>query len=285
MRTVIHAAATIELASVAESDLAGFARVLGAKVAGAGVLQDVFDGPDLDRFVLFSSVAGLWGSGRHAAYVAGNAYLHALAEQRRALGRPATAVCWGIWSDDLRSGRVDPDQIQRGGLEFMTPPRALVALGRVLDANDVAVAVADVNWPRYHPVYSAPRPTTLFDRIPAVRQATAVSAPTTSAAYDGGDLAARLRALSGPERARQLLDLVRAEAAAVLGHDADDALPERRAFRDVGFDSVTAVDLRNRLARATGLTLPATIVFDHPNPLALVRFLDRHLGGGGTRAA
>ncbi|MFR0359566.1 type I polyketide synthase [Streptomyces sediminimaris] len=283
VRTVIHAAATIELAAIAETDLTAFARVLHAKVAGAAVLEEVFDGPGLDRFVLFSSVAGLWGSGRHAAYVAGNAYLHALAEQRRAAGRPATAVCWGIWSDDLRAGRVDPDRLQRSGLEFMTPRRALTALGGVLEADDVALAVADVNWQRYHPVYCAPRPTTLFDRIPAVRRL--AEAPAETPAEDGGDLAARLRALSGTERSRRLLDLVRAEATAVLGHDSGHALPERRAFRDAGFDSVTAVDLRNRIARLTGLTLPATVVFDHPNPLALVRFLDRRLGGAAGTAA
>ena len=285
VRTVIHAAACIELAPVAATDPAAFSRVLSAKVAGAAALAEVFDGPDLDRFVLFSSVAGLWGSGQHAAYVAANAYLHALAEQRRAAGRPATAVCWGIWSDDLHSGRVDPNHLQRSGLEFMTPQRALTALGRVLDADDVAVAVADVNWPRYHPVYSAARPTTLFDRIPAVRQP-AAAAPSRSPVTDGGDLAARLRAMAGPERARRLLELVQGEAADVLGHGSADALPERRAFRDVGFDSVTAVDLGKRLARGTGLDLPVTVVFDHPNPFALVRFLDRRLGGSaGTAAA
>jgi acyl transferase domain-containing protein/acyl carrier protein len=276
VRTVIHTAATIELAALAETDLTAFARVLDAKVAGAAALEAVFDGPDLDRFVLFSSVAGLWGTGRHAAYVAGNAYLHALAEQRRASGRPATAVCWGIWSDDLRSGRVDPNQLRRSGLEFMTPARALAGLGRVLDLNDTAVAVADVDWPQYHPVYTANRPTTLFDAIPALRQPTAITAPVSIA--DAG-LADRLRAMSGAERRRQLLDFVREEAAAVLGHGSGDALPERHAFRDVGFDSVTAVDLRNRIARSTGLTLPATMVFDHPNPVALTEFLDRELGG------
>src|SRR5262249_39305186 len=212
VRTIIYTAATVELAAIAETDLAAFARVLSAKVAGAAALEAVFDGPDLDRFVLFSSVAGLWGTGRHAAYVAGNAFLHALAERRRATGRPATAVCWGIWSDDLRSGRVDPHHLQRSGLEFMTPDRALARLGRVLDADDTAVAVADVNWSRYHPVYTAPRPTTLFDEIPAVRQQITAPVPVPAA---GGDLAARLRAMAGAERGRHLLDLVRGEAAAV----------------------------------------------------------------------
>ncbi|HEY0452309.1 SDR family NAD(P)-dependent oxidoreductase, partial [Actinophytocola sp.] len=282
VRTVIHAAATIELAALAETDLASFAHVVDAKVAGAAALEAVFDGPDLDRFVLFSSVAGLWGTGRHAAYVAGNAYLHALAEQRRATGRPATAVCWGIWSDDLKSGRVDPGQLRRGGLEFMTPDRALAGLGRVLDGHDTAVAVADLDWPRYHEVYTATRATTLFDAIPALREP--VAAAPTRPAEDTGHLAGRLLAMSGAERERHLLDLVRGEAAAALGHHSGEALAEWRAFREAGFDSVMAVDLRNRIARVTGLTLPATVVFDHPNPVALARFLDRELGGAAGPA-
>ncbi|MDY7089112.1 MAG: SDR family NAD(P)-dependent oxidoreductase [Actinomycetota bacterium] len=277
--TVVHAAATIELAAIAETGPAAMHRVLDAKVRGAQALDEVFTGGHApQRFVLFSSVAGMWASGRHAAYVAGNAYLHALAEHRRARGLAATAVFWGIWADDRESGRVDPSQIRRSGLNFMAPDRALLGLARALDADDTAVAVADVDWETYHPVFTAARPSTLFDTVPAVRRLTAE--PSRDAPPDG-ELAARLRGLPAAERERFLLDLVRAEAAAVLGHGSAAALPERRSFRDAGFDSVTAVDLRNRLARATGLTLPATTAFDHPSPLALARFLDGLLGGAG----
>ncbi|OLF06420.1 hypothetical protein BU204_36395 [Actinophytocola xanthii] len=276
VRTVIHAAAVIELSPLADTDLDGLTTVLDAKVTGARNLDEVFG--EVDRFVLFSSVVGLWGAGQHAAYVAGNAYLHALAEHRRARGRAATSLHWGIWADDLELGRVDPGQIRRSGLEFMDPRRALAGLRAALDAHDPVVAVADVDWARYHPVYTAIRPTRLFDEVPAVRRL-AESAEHAPDPATGGELAARLRSLPAQERERVLLDLVRAEAAAVLGHGSADALDERRAFRDAGFDSVTAVDLRNRIARGTGLALPATMVFDHPNPVALAGFLLAELNG------
>ncbi|WP_216216671.1 type I polyketide synthase [Amycolatopsis aidingensis] len=281
VRTVIHAAARIELCSLAETDLAGFARVLHAKVTGAANLDRVF-GADLEAFVLFSSVAGMWGTGQHAAYVAGNAYLHALAERRAACGLPATALSWGIWADDRELGRVDPEQIRRSGLEFMDPRTALAGLRRALDAGDTTIAVADVDWGRYHPVYTSARPTTLFDEIPAVRALADAAGPEPEGA--GGELAGRLRTLSGAERIRTLAELVRGAAAAVLGHGSAEALPGNRAFRDAGFDSVTAVDLRNRIAASTGLNLPATMVFDHPNPLALAGFLDGRLSGAGAPA-
>ncbi|MCK2241767.1 MULTISPECIES: type I polyketide synthase [unclassified Crossiella] len=271
IRTVIHAAAIIELASIEETNPVDFDRVLAAKVTGAANLDEVFAQTDLDRFVLFSSVAGLWGTGRHAAYVAGNAYLHALAERRRAQGRAATAVFWGIWADDKELGRVDPSQIVRSGLTFMEPALALTGLRAALDADETAVAVADVDWATYYPVYTAARATTLFDEIPAIQQPQAETVTAGPAA--GGELATTLLALAPSQREQKLLELVRAEAATVLGHKSGDALPDHRAFREAGFDSVMAVDLRNRLARATGLTLPATLVFEHTNPTALVAFL------------
>ncbi|MGW0517514.1 type I polyketide synthase [Crossiella sp. NPDC003009] len=277
VRTVLHAAATIELASIAETDPAGLDRVLAAKVAGAANLDEVFAEVELDRFVLFSSVAGLWGTGRHAAYVAGNAYLHALAERRRAARLPATAVFWGIWADDKELGRVDPSQIVRSGLTFMEPELALTGLRAALDADETAIAVADVDWASYYPVYTAARATTLFEEIPAIRQPVAEPASSTVAAT--GELAATLAALPPVQREQKVLELVRAEAATVLGHSTADALPDHRAFREAGFDSVMAVDLRNRLGRATGLTLPATLVFDHANPSALAKHLVAELTG------
>ncbi|RZQ63974.1 type I polyketide synthase [Amycolatopsis suaedae] len=281
IRTVIHAAAVIELASIDDSDLGAFAGVLDAKVAGARNLDATFDADDLDAFVLFSSVAGMWGTGQHAAYVAGNAYLHALAQRRRARGLTATALSWGIWADDLELGRVDPSQIRRSGLEFMDPGLALTAFGRVLDGDETTVAVADVDWEQYHPVYTAARETRLFAEIPAVRGlAEAERSPAATGRL--GELAERLRELPQAEREREVLDLVRAEAAAVLGHGTAEALPERGAFRDAGFDSVTAVDLRNRIAAGTGLTLPATMVFDHPSPVALAEFLLAELAGAAA---
>ncbi|MBQ6640333.1 MAG: SDR family oxidoreductase, partial [Saccharopolyspora sp.] len=288
VRTVLHTAAFIGLEPIDEASPESFADVLRAKVGGAQLLDELLDDDQLDAFVLFSSTAGLWGSGQHAAYVAGNAYLAALAEHRRARGLPATSISWGIWADDQKLGRVDPDAIRRSGLVFMPPHLALAGLRGALEQDEAALAVADVDWDRYHPVFSTARPTTLFDEIPEVRRLAAeVQSPAA-----GGEFAGKLRGLTAAEQQRRLLDLVRAEAATALGHTSSDALGERRAFRDVGFDSLTAVDLRNRIAAATGLALPTTMVFDHPNPLALVEFLRGLLAGqsemdterGGERA-
>ncbi|GAU69352.1 polyketide synthase, partial [Streptomyces sp. NBRC 110611] len=278
VRTVVHTAVTIELATLDETTPDDFAKVLDAKVTGARHLDELL-GDDLDAFVLYSSTAGMWGSGAHAAYVAGNAYLNALAEHRRARGARATAVSWGIWADDLKLGRVDPGQIRRSGLVFMDPQLALTGLRQALDDDETLLAVADVDWERYHPVFTAARPTRLFEDLPEVQR---IEEHTTHAAEPGSEFATRLLGLAAAEQDRILLDLVRSEAATALGHASPDVLSGQRAFRDVGFDSLTAVDLRNRIAAVTGLALPSTMVFDHPNPLALVAFLRESLTGAAT---
>ncbi len=279
VRSVFHTAAVIELQTIEETSLDAFAKVVHAKTAGAAHLDELLDDDQLDAFVLYSSTAGMWGSGRHAAYVAANAHLNALAEHRRARGAHGTAISWGIWADDMKLGRVDPGQIRRSGLEFMDPRLALTALRQVLDGDEGALAVADVDWDRYHPVFTSSRPTDLFAEVPEVRRITEES---TTRAAEGGEFTARLRALPAGEQDRLLLDLVRSEAATVLGHASPEVLSERRAFRDVGFDSLTAVDLRNRLATVTGLTLPSTLVFDYPDPLTLVGHLRELIGGPAT---
>ncbi|MET8681584.1 type I polyketide synthase [Streptomyces sp. NPDC004647] len=287
VRTVVHTAALIELYSLAETTMDAFSRVLHAKVTGAQVLDELLDNDDLDDLILYSSTAGMWGSGAHAAYVAGNAYLAALAAHRRARGLRATSLSWGIWADDIKAGRIDPQMIRRSGLEFMDPQLALTGLKRALDDDETAIAVADVDWETYYPVFTSSRPTSLFAEVPEVRALTEAAEQTTGTVVEG-EFTARLRALSAAERERLVLEVVRTEAMAVLGLSNPDALPDQRAFRDVGFDSLTAVGLRNRLASVTGLTLPTTMVFDYPSPAALAGFLRSELAGAqsaGTPAA
>ncbi|MDT5034348.1 MAG: pimaricinolide synthase PimS2, partial [Actinoplanes sp.] len=280
VRTVVHTAAVIELAPIAGTDLGGFAKVLDAKVTGAQILDELLDNDELDAFVLYSSTAGMWGSGQHAAYVAGNAYLNALAENRRGRGAPATAISWGIWSDDLTLGRVDPTQIRRSGLLFMEPQLALQGLRQALDGDETLLSIAEIDWERYYEVFTSGRTTSLFEQIPEIAALTA----RTAAPAGDGEFAGRIRALTTADQHRVLLDLVRGEAATVLGHSTAEAVADHRAFRDVGFDSLTAVDLRNRLAAATGLSLPTTMVFDYPNPVALAQFLRGVLLDGAAAA-
>ncbi|MBL1102487.1 SDR family NAD(P)-dependent oxidoreductase [Streptomyces sp. 205] len=278
LRTVIHAAATIELHSLAETDMAAFARVLHAKVVGARNLDELLAETELDSFVLFSSVAGMWGSGRHAAYVAGNAYLSALAENRRARGLTATSVHWGIWANELGSGRVAPDEVRRTGLEFMDANIALTGMRRAMDADATVLAIANVDWERYYPVFSSVRSTRLFDEVPEVRRLIEAAEQQVGRAGEG-EFAAGLAAVPPVEQVRMLLEAVRGQAAAVLGHSSVETVGERRAFRELGFDSLTAVDLRNRLVELTGRRLPATLVFDHPTPMALAEFLRAEITG------
>nr|WP_243793721.1 type I polyketide synthase [Saccharopolyspora gloriosae] len=273
IRTVVHAAVIIELHTIDETTTEQFQRVVRAKVAGARHLDELL-GDDLDAFVLYSSIAGMWGSGAHAAYAAGNAYLGALAENRRARGLPATSLHWGKWPDSPELAEQDRHGVRRTGLRILDPRLAFTALRRALDEDASVLALTDVDWANYHQVFTAARPTTLFDDVPEVRRV------ESDVPAEVGGFAARARALPASERSALLLELVRDQAAAVLGHTGGGAAPaERRAFRDLGFDSVTTVELRNRLVRATGLSLPTTVVFDYPSPADLAAFLDSRLAG------
>ncbi|MER5261877.1 SDR family NAD(P)-dependent oxidoreductase [Actinosynnema sp. NPDC002837] len=266
VRVVVHAAAEIRLDPLRTTTSEEFAQVLAPKVAGARNLDELL--PDVEAFVLFSSVAGVWGSGDHGAYAAANAYLDALARQRRDRGRHALSVAWGLWDTPDRWGPDGPPEVvrlaERQGLPLMDPEQALVALGRALDNDDTCVAIVDVAWDRFLPVFSASRPRPLLAEVGDPVEATAADLPT------------RLAALSPDQREREVREIVHAAAAAVLRRD---DVPLGRPFRDLGLDSLTSVELRNRLTAATGVKLPATVVFEHPTVLALTDRLVAELGG------
>ncbi|WP_455771438.1 SDR family NAD(P)-dependent oxidoreductase, partial [Streptomyces malaysiensis] len=296
IQAVIHAAAVIELESLKDTTLAHFAHVMSAKVSGARHLDDLLDGDSLDAFVLFSSIAGVWGSGEHGAYAAANVYLDALAQQRRARGRTATSVAWGVWDaariEGADEGAVIIDRLRRQGLPLMAPEAAFAGLQRVLTLDETDPVVADVDWERFLPVFTSARSSRLFGELPEVRNLTgATTAGRTVGAASGpapseSAFAQRLAGLHAQERRHVLLDLVRSTAADVLGHESADAVDAGRAFREFGFDSLTAVELRNRLREATGLALPTTLVFDHPSPNALADHLLTEVSGRvGTAAA
>uniref|UniRef100_UPI001C841B37 type I polyketide synthase n=1 Tax=Streptomyces beigongshangae TaxID=2841597 RepID=UPI001C841B37 len=284
IRSVLHAAAGGSLVALDETDLDEFAETLHAKALGAAHLDALFDRDTLDAFVLFSSVSGVWGSAIHGAYAAANAHLDALAENRRARGLAATSVVWGIWSPEDGGGMaasLAEDQLRAQGVLFMPPATCFTALGQILDHDETLTLVADIDWDRFATVFTTSRPSPLLGGVPEAR---AALEPGTAPDHDGtapatGDLRARLRGLTGPECDRVLTDLVSTEAAAVLGHAADDSIAPERAFRDLGFDSLTAVEMRNRLTAATGLRLPVTVVFDHSSPASLARHLRTELLG------
>ncbi|MEV6829663.1 SDR family NAD(P)-dependent oxidoreductase [Amycolatopsis sp. NPDC051102] len=263
---VIHAAGVSQAAAFQDLGDHDFRHVLEAKVAGARHLDELL-GDDLEAFVLFSSIAGVWGSGGQTAYAAANAQLDALAARRRARGGVATSVAWGPWDGaGMAAGEAEQDHLRRRGLTPMAPARALAAL-KTVGSDDVVVA--DVDWARFAAAFTATRASRLLDELPEARLPEPVGETAGTSRFAG---------LAPAELRAELVALVRGEAAHVLGHASASAVEPNRAFSDLGFDSLTAVELRTRLAAATGLTLPPTLVFNHPNPDALAEHLQAQLG-------
>ncbi|MEV7096265.1 type I polyketide synthase [Amycolatopsis sp. NPDC051045] len=243
-----------------------------AKVTAAVHLHELTT--DLRSFVLFSSVAGTFGSAGQAAYAAANATLDALAEHRRGLGLPATSIAWGPWAGGgmLAADPAVADRARRGGLNPLDPERAGAALDRA--QADTTVVVADIDWTRYAQVL---RRSPLLSGIPA--------AARPEAPRGDEQLRARLAAVPEHDRFDFLLGLLLEQVALVLGHSGTGGVAPDRAFRDLGFDSLTAVELRNVVALATGLDLPPSLVFDHPTPEILTRHLLGELAGTLAEAA
>ncbi|MGK5673962.1 type I polyketide synthase [Micromonospora sp. URMC 106] len=283
LTAVVHAAGTDQLTPLTDTTLDEFSHVVAGKVLGALHLDACLADRELAAFVMFSSISGVWGSAGQCAYGAGNSLLDALAVNRRGRGLPATAVSWTAWggADGMAAENVATEQLNRMGLPPIDPDTALVALDRALRRPTPCVTVADVDWTRFHPAFTVARPSPLLGDLPQVRAIVAQEEATASAP---GEIAAPLRhlaALPAAEQERELLRLVNEQTAAVLGHATPDEL-RGRPFKDLGFDSLTAVDFRGRLNAATGLRLPTTLVFDYPTPAELAAHL-RELVSGADR--
>ncbi|HEU5476071.1 MAG TPA: SDR family NAD(P)-dependent oxidoreductase, partial [Actinophytocola sp.] len=281
---VLHAAGINQATPLTDMDPAELAEVVAAKVDGATNLDELIDTP-LDAFVLFSSGAGVWGSGGQAGYAAANAHLDALARNRRDRGLAATSVAWGGWADGGMTDAAATERLARRGLRGMDPRLALSALEQAIAAGETCLTVADIDWERFVPAFTVSRTRPLIADLPEARR---VLAEADEAAPDTGDSALRQRITALPEADRRpfLLDLVRTQAAGALGYPDPAPIEPDRAFRELGFDSVTAVDMRNRLRTATGTRLPTTAVFDYPTATALAdHLLDRLLGTGTSAPA
>ncbi|WP_434095134.1 beta-ketoacyl reductase [Streptomyces lydicus] len=254
--------------------------VLRPKVDGAVVLDELSRGVDLKAFVLFSSAAGTLGGPGQGSYAAANAFLDALAQRRRALGLPATSLGWGFWEERSgltgHLGRADLNRMSRVGIAPMTSLEGLALF-------DAACATDEPMLLPMRLETSALRALAASGTVPPLLSAL-VRTPVRRTAADGGgaangaeSLQERLSKVSAAERAGALEDLVVAQVASVLGHASVAAVEPGRPFKELGFDSLTAVELRNRLKNATGLRLPATLVFDHPTPEAVAAHLGAKL--------
>ncbi|WP_041991935.1 type I polyketide synthase, partial [Streptomyces sp. AcH 505] len=290
IRSVFHTAGVAHIQPLADLDRRELVEATRAKTVGAANLHQLFaeDARDtLDAFVLFSSGAGAWGGGHNGAYAAGNAFLDALAAHRRGRGLTATAIAWGFWhsAGGGMTTLLNEDDANRGGLPFMDPQLALDGLRQALDDDETNLVIADIDWTRFAPLFTAARRRPLLEGVPEALQAFEADAELIpEGTGTASPLRERLLRLNPADQERLLVDQVREQVALVLGHADPADVEADRAFRDLGFDSVTAVELRGRLNAATGVRLPSTVVFDYPSVTALARLVRTELLGEETSA-
>ncbi|MBV9445024.1 MAG: SDR family NAD(P)-dependent oxidoreductase, partial [Streptosporangiaceae bacterium] len=279
LSAVIHTAGKGQATALNDTSVTEFAEVWAAKAAGVAHLDELTAELDLEAFVLFSSISATWGAGLQPAYAAANMFLDAIAERRHGRGLAAMSVAFGPWGGGGMRGE-DGEQLARRGLRLLYPDLVINALGQAIDAGEHLVTVADVDWAKFAPAFTVRRPSPLISDLPEVTRALAVAEAAAEAAADTGRaLTQQLAGLAEAEQVRVLTGVVRSEAAAVLGHPSADAVEEGRAFSEMGFDSLTAVELRNRLNAVSGLRLPATLLFDYPTPVAAAQFVRSQLAG------
>ncbi|WP_425585595.1 SDR family NAD(P)-dependent oxidoreductase, partial [Streptomyces lunalinharesii] len=273
---VVHAAGVLDDGLVVGLTPERLSGVLRPKVDAAWHLHEATRDVDLAAFVVFSSVAGTFGSPGQGNYAAANAFLDALMVRRRGLGLPGVSLAWGPWE---RSGGMtgsltdaDVDRLSRSGVPPLSVAQGLALFDAALTTGDATSVPARLDLPALRAQGQVPP---LLRSLIRGRSRRAAAADSTIAT----GLRERLASLNPVERQEVLLDLVRGQVALVLGHaDATDVHPAR-AFRELGFDSLTSVELRNRLNTVTGLRLPATMVFDYPTIEVLVSYvLDELLG-------
>ncbi|WKX70500.1 type I polyketide synthase [Streptomyces sp. XD-27] len=286
LTAVVHTAAVLDDGVIEALTPEQVDRVLKVKVDATLHLHELTKDRDLSAFVLFSSFAATFGAPGQGNYAPGNAFLDAFAEYRRAAGLPATSLAWGPWGEGGMAEGAVGDRMRRHGVIEMAPASAVTALQHALDRDETALTVVDMEWKRFVLAFTSGRSRPLLHDLPEARDVIKdmSGAADEDAAGGAAALAQQLGGLPEPEQERLLLDLVRGAVAAVLGYAGPEAVEAGRAFKELGFDSLTAVELRNRLGAATGLKLPPTLIFDYPTPTALARHL-RTESSGGQHAA
>ena len=268
LRGVVHAAGVLDDGLIGSLTGERLNRVLAVKVDAAWHLHELTRNLDLDAFVLFSSAAGVIGSPGQGNYAAGNAFLDALAQDRRAQGLAGVSMAWGLWAQaEGMAGMLNEADLAR-----------LKSTGMVPLAADEGLALFDL---AYAGGEALAIPIHLDVRVLRANARAGLTMPLLQGLVgkpsrlpeSGGTIAQRMAGLNQAERERLVLELVRGEVAAVLGHSSSGGIDTQRTFRDLGFDSLLAVELRNRMDVLIGRRLPATLVFDYPNPIALAKYL------------
>ncbi|HXA54383.1 MAG TPA: SDR family NAD(P)-dependent oxidoreductase, partial [Solirubrobacteraceae bacterium] len=283
LSAVVHAAGVLDDGVLGALTSERLERVLAPKVAGAWHLHELTAHLELGAFVLFSSIAGVLGGPGQANYAAANAFLDALAAHRRAGGLPAVSLAWGPWMESAGmagssllaedGGRARARA--RSGMAPLTAVQGLALFDAACGSEEPLAALVRFDG-------SALRARARAGELPALMRGLVRVPASAVHATAGGSPAQGLLSLAGADRERAALELVRAQAAVLLGYDGAAAVEAQRTFRDLGFDSLAAVELRNRLAAATGLQLAPTLVFDHPTPAQVAELLLSLIATGGA---
>jgi NADPH:quinone reductase-like Zn-dependent oxidoreductase len=285
LTAVIHTAGVLDDGVVGAQTPERLDTVLRPKVDAALNLHELTAGSDLAAFVLFSAAAGVFGNAGQSNYAAANTFLDALAQHRRAHGLPATSLAWGLWADASgMTGHMDEadlERMARSGIGAISGAEGMELYDAAAGYDEALLVPIKLDLALFRGLAGS-------DLLPPLLRGL-VRGPARRRVgpdrVDTGAFAEQLVGLAAEDRDRLLLDLVRGQAAAVLGHAAAGDVDPGRAFKDVGFDSLTAVEFRNRMNAATGLRLPATLIFDYPTPAVLAEYLRKEIDPGETDPA
>lgn len=281
LRGIIHSAGTLDDGVIQQQEWRRFENVFAAKVRGAWNLDAATADVPLDFFVMYSSIASVFGSAGQSNHAAANAFLDALAHHRRALGLPGVSINWGSWAEVGTGARHGVgERLEEQGIGGIPPGTGLEILGRLLDPEAPQVAVTPVDWSLFRE-RSRGGESAFFRRT--VESTTASDVQSSSAAEQAATWRAELAAVPPGNRRALLEARVLERAVKVLGLPGDSAVDVRRPLQEMGLDSLMAIELRNALAQGVGESLSSTLLFDHPTIEALVDVL-MPLVDGGARA-
>jgi myxalamid-type polyketide synthase MxaB len=260
LRGIIHAAGVLDDGMLRQLSWERFARVLQPKMAGAWNLHRLTAAMELDFFVQYSSATSILGTPGQGNHAAANAFLDALAWHRRAIGLPALSLDWGAWSEiGAAAERQVGERLKTKGSGTLSPEQGLRLLERMWHSKSAQIAIVPIYWAQLDEHQT---------RRPLLAELAAPAAASRPA-----DFLERFRAAPPHRRRALVIDQILAETAKVLGLKRADAIEPMQGFFELGMDSLTSVELRNRLRAALGCELPTTVAFDHPTPQALAQFV------------
>ncbi|NEQ49336.1 MAG: type I polyketide synthase [Leptolyngbya sp. SIO3F4] len=271
LRGVIHAAGTVSYETLNSLTWEKFSTVLQPKVIGVWLLHNLTEAMDLDYFIVFSSIASVWGSAGQAHYAAANAFLDGLAHYRQQQNQPGLSVNWGPWDG---GGMTTPEaqaKLMEMGIMPLVPDQALANLAQLLQQSKPQMTVANVQWSRFRAVYELRRSAPLLDQMPLMALDDSTTVPETSASPVLRQRLEEILPLAA--RREQLVAALQTEVGQVLGLSTDRVADVNSGFFDMGMDSLMAIDLKNRLEGTLGVNLPGTLIFECPTIIHLADHL------------